>query len=131
MPLRRLLASSLLAAAACDGAFGPEPQLRTSIGSIVAPDAVALGASFSAAVTVTHGPCHRALLPRVTYVADTAWLDARVTRDDRVFNGICDADVLLSESFDVAITPRSAGALVLQPRTQALLVADTVLVVAP
>lgn len=130
MPPRLLLTLLLPGVVACDGAFGPETQLRTSIGSIAAPDSVSAGVPFFAAVTVTHGPCQRQLPPRVAYVSDTAVFDARVTRHDRIFNGICDADVLLSEQFEVSIAPRSAGTLVLRARAQTQLVANTV-VVAP
>ena len=105
-------------AVACDGLFGPEPRLRATIQDIAAPDTVPAAAVFTVAVQVAHGPCQRPLLPLVSYRADTAFFDARVVRDDRVFNGACDADVLLTQDFDVSVGPRSPGTLVLRPRPQ-------------
>ena len=134
MPARPIfLLVVLLLVSACDGLFGPEPTMRTNISSIVAPDTVPAATAFSVSVSVTHGACQRPLLPRITYVADTAFLDARVKRDERVFDGICDADILLGQTFDVPIAPRSQGTLVLLPRPQTfyLTPADTVVVRAP
>lgn len=131
MSPRLLLACSLPLALACDGLLAPEPMLRTNIGDIAAPDSVTAGVPFSATVVVTHGPCQRPLTPRVSYLADTAILEARVKRDDRVFGGACDADVLLSEIFEVSVGPRPAGTLVLRSHAQTALIADTVIVVNP
>lgn len=129
--MRLLLAFSLPLALACDVLVAPEPRLRASIGDIAVPDSVTAGVVFSATVVVTHGPCQRPLIPQVSYLADTAIFDAHVKRDDRVFGGACDADVLLSESFEVPVGPRPAGTLVLRPRAQAALIADTVIIVNP
>lgn len=118
---------------ACDGLVRPEPLLQATVASITAPDTVAAATAFTADVRVTHGPCQRPIPPQVSYVADTAFLDARVQRDDRVFNGVCDADILLSQVFDVAISPPGLGRLVLRPRPQpgATQPADTVIVASP
>jgi hypothetical protein len=119
-------------ALACDSIFGPEPLLRTNIASISAPDTVAASTVFTVSVHVTHGPCQRPLTPRVSYVSDTVFFDARVKHDERVFDGICDADILLGQIFDVAVGPRPQGTLVLLPRAQAVAAStDTVVIVDP
>lgn len=126
---RLALFSALTLAVACDGLLGTEPLEPTNISSIIAPDTVPAAATFAVSVHVAHGPCERPLMPRVSYVSDTAFFDARVKHDERVFNGNCDADILLGQTFEVSIGPRSPGTLVLRPRPQTFAEpADTVVV---